>query len=137
MGIILDWCTGCSSYKKILWQIFSFILFSTGWKTEGEFAFYRHMYSTYQEECWVSTSFSSQVLNGEEQSVYGKISTTWIKIKIIFEVCSISWWKIWHTMQSKILIGLVGYLPCGTNEPVNRQPLPDLNPLTLKTQTSI
>ena len=61
MGIILDWCTGCSSYKKILWQIFSFILFSTGWKTEGEFAFYRHMYSTYQEECWVSTSFSSQV----------------------------------------------------------------------------
>ena len=60
MGIILNWCTGCSSYKKILWH-FSLILFSTGWKTEGEFAFYRHMYSTYQEECRVSTSFSSQV----------------------------------------------------------------------------
>ena len=40
-------------------------------------------------------------------------------------------------MQSKILISLVGYLPCETNEPVNRQPLPDLNPLTPKTQTSI
>ena len=35
-------------------------------------------------------------------------------------------------MQSKILSNLVGYLPCGTNEPVHRQPLPDLNPKPLR-----
>ena len=49
---------------QFIWEIpwhLGLILYSTGWKTEGEFAFYRHMYSTYQEECWVSTSFSSQV----------------------------------------------------------------------------
>ena len=69
-----------------LWHL-GLILFSTGWKTVRELAFSgRHMHSTYQEECWVSTSFSSPNQVGEQCLTGNKPKHHWLHLPILLVV---------------------------------------------------